>query len=62
MKKKDEREMYTFVITEDDVKHSSLDVNDVGKCALVINGAIALIGPEDKVNEMFDLLKRSRTR
>lgn len=54
--------MYTFVITEDDVKRSSLDANDVGKTALVINGAVALIGPEDKVTEMFELLKRSKTR
>lgn len=55
---KDSREMYTFVITEDDLKRSDFDTNDVGKTALVINGAVALIGPEDKVNEMLDLLKR----
>lgn len=54
--------MYTFVITEDDLKRSDYTANDVGKTALVINGAVALIGPEDKVNEMLALLKRSKTK
>lgn len=60
---KNDNPIYIFKVTENDIdKFETLTEKNIGMTALVIRGEISVVGKEEKVNILYEQIKRSVTR